>query len=309
MAYIGSPPANRVLSSADIAQGAVTLNDINFTDQPSNMDITGVIDKHTMRLADGVTVTGDVTISDDLVLSKISDDGNAITMTNDGSTRTITGSGSIEASTLSQTPNASLTGMTGTVGSAVTNNAGVASGTIGSVVTGSPNLNLGNASFPAGHVIQSAFKQCTANLSNAVGATTVWDTDAEDVHISGTAGNTLFVQILGGRISSQTNQYYTTTRIRIIDNSTNYEYFGHGAYYRQYLDAPLAYSVFPPPMATTTHLIRATGDIVIKRGISVSHSSQGTSYWEGAFGTAGDSPLPSGYSSGGTNYFVWEIQA
>ena len=135
MAYIGAPPQNRVLSSDDIAQGAVTLNDINFTDQPTNMDITGVIDKHTMRLADGVTITGDVTISDDLVLSKISDDGNAITMTNDGSSRTITGSGSIEASTLSQTPNASLTGMTGTIGSAVTNNAGVASGIIGDSVT------------------------------------------------------------------------------------------------------------------------------------------------------------------------------
>jgi hypothetical protein len=118
------------------------------------MDITGVIDKHTMRLADGVTIIGDVTISDDLVLSKISDDGNAITMTNDGSTRTITGSGSIEASTLSQTPNQSLTGMTGTIGSAVTNNAGVASGAIGSGVTGSPNLNLENATFPAGMPIQ-----------------------------------------------------------------------------------------------------------------------------------------------------------
>jgi len=135
MPYIGPPPQNRILSSADIAQGAVTLNDINFTDQPTNMDITGLIDKHTMRLADGVTITGDVTISDDLVLSKISDDGNAITMTNDGSSRTITGSGSIEASTLSQTPNQSLTGMTGTIGSAVTNNAGVASGVIGDSVT------------------------------------------------------------------------------------------------------------------------------------------------------------------------------
>jgi len=104
MAYIGSPPADRVLSSADIAQGAVTLNDINFTDVPTNMDITGTIDKHTMRLAEGVTITGDVTISEDLVLAKISDDGDAITMTSDGSSRTITGSGSIQAATLAATP-------------------------------------------------------------------------------------------------------------------------------------------------------------------------------------------------------------
>ena len=125
MAYVGAAPANRVLSSADIAQGSVTLDDINFTDQPANMDISGAIDKHTMRLADGVTVTGDVTISDDLVLAKLSDDGNAITLTDDGSSRTITGSGSIEAATLAQTPNASLTGMTGTLGSGVTIGSGV----------------------------------------------------------------------------------------------------------------------------------------------------------------------------------------
>ena len=178
---------------------------------------------------------------------------------------------------------------------------------LGTVTEG--NLSNSAIVYPAGHVIQSAYKQCTANLSNAVGATTVWDTDAEDVHISGTAGNVLFVQILGGRVSQQTSQYYGTTRIRIIDNSTNYEYFGHGAYYRDYLGAGTAKTVFLPPMATTTHGIQATGDIVIKRGIACSHSSVGTTYWEGNFGTAGDSPLPSGYTAGGTNYFVWEIQA
>ena len=119
MAYIGVPQPSRAITSADIAQGAVTLNDISFTDVPANMDISGTIDKHTMRLAEGVTVTGDITISDNLILSKISDDGVGITLTNDSSTRTITGSGSIEASTLAQTPNASLTGMTGTIGTSV----------------------------------------------------------------------------------------------------------------------------------------------------------------------------------------------
>jgi hypothetical protein len=78
-----------------------------------------------MRLAEGVTVTGDITISDNLILSKISDDGVGITLTNDSSTRTITGSGSIEASTLAQTPNASLTGMTGALGSGVTGGSGL----------------------------------------------------------------------------------------------------------------------------------------------------------------------------------------
>ena len=126
MAYLGTPPRSRVLSSADIDPGSVSLDDISFTDQPASMNISGNIDKHTMRLADQVVVNGDLDVTDNLILSKISDDGNAIILTTDGSTRTITGTGSLEASTLSQTPNASLTGMTGTVGSGVT---------IGSAVT------------------------------------------------------------------------------------------------------------------------------------------------------------------------------
>ena len=186
MAYVGASPANRALTSADIAPGSVTLNDINFTDTPTNMNITGVINKHTMRLAEGVTVTGDVTISDNLILSKISDDGVGITLTNDSSTRTITGSGSIEASTLAQTPNASLTGMTGTVGSGV---------------TGSPNLNLGNATFPAGHVIQTKVKSislatgsnsfCTAAPAGA--AINVNSQNLEVTSFSATSGNHILV--------------------------------------------------------------------------------------------------------------------
>ena len=139
MAYLGTPPRSRVLSSADIDSGAVTLDDISWTDQPASMNISGNVDKHTMRLSDQVVIDGNLNITDNLILSKISDDGNAIILTTDGSTRTITGTGSLEASTLTQTPNASLTGMTGE---------------IGSVVTGSPNLNLGNATFPSGMTIK-----------------------------------------------------------------------------------------------------------------------------------------------------------
>ena len=139
MAYLGTPPRSRVLSSADIDSGAVTLDDISWTDQPASMNISGNVDKHTMRLSDQVVIDGNLNITDNLILSKISDDGNAIILTTDRSTRTITGTGSLEASTLTQTPNASLTGMTGE---------------IGSVVTGSPNLNLGNATFPSGMTIK-----------------------------------------------------------------------------------------------------------------------------------------------------------
>ena len=176
MAYLGTPPRSRVLSSADIAEGAVTLNDISFPDQPTNMDITGTYDKHTMRLADGITVVGDVTITDNLILSKISDDGNAITLTNDSSTRTITGTGSLEASTLTQTPNASLTGMTGTIGSGVT---------IGSAVTGGSALDgsqSGTGAFlaagdAASWVGLSAGAICPFSMDSPTSTQDVFDTD------------------------------------------------------------------------------------------------------------------------------------
>jgi hypothetical protein len=87
-------------------------------------------------LADAFNVTDNVTISDNLILTKLSDDGNAITLTgNATTTRTISGSGSLEGSTFAQTPNASLTSMTGVLGSAV---------------TGSPTLALTSAAtFPS----------------------------------------------------------------------------------------------------------------------------------------------------------------
>ena len=76
--------------------------------------------EHEVLLADSYSIVGDVNVSENLILSKLSDDGDDITITGDTTTRTISGSGSIEGATLAQTPNATMTGMTGTVGSGVT---------------------------------------------------------------------------------------------------------------------------------------------------------------------------------------------
>ena len=113
-------------SSGDTMTGPLKL-DGGLTQQTSQA-LSGTYAYHQMMVSDAFTVAGDVTISDNLVLTKISDDSNAITLTDDGSTRTITGTGSLETSTIAQTPNSSLTGMTGELGSAVT--------------------------FPAGHILQ-----------------------------------------------------------------------------------------------------------------------------------------------------------
>jgi len=107
-------------SSGDTMTGALKLD--GGIKQQTSADLSGTYADHQVMLSDSYSVTGDVTISCILVLSKICDDSNAVSLTNDTSTRTITGTGSLEASTLVQTPNASLTGMTGTIGSAVSLN-------------------------------------------------------------------------------------------------------------------------------------------------------------------------------------------
>ena len=108
--------------------------------QNSNQNLSGTYSAHQLFIADGFTLTGNLTVNEDIALTKLSDDGVSITLTTDGTSRTITGTGSIESSTIAQTPVTSLTGMTGEINSAV---------------TGSPALNLTNCTFPDGHVIKS----------------------------------------------------------------------------------------------------------------------------------------------------------
>ena len=134
-------------SSGDTMTGPLKLD--GGLKQQTSQDLSGTYAYHQMMVSDAFTVAGDVTISDNLVLTKISDDSNAITLTDDGSTRTITGTGSLETSTIAQTPNSSLTGMTGEIGSAVI--------------------------FPAGHVLQvksMTDSSCTETASSSYIATT-----------------------------------------------------------------------------------------------------------------------------------------
>ena len=141
--------------------------DVTGFTQSASENLEGTYSQHEVLLADAFNVTDNVTISDNLILAKLSDDGNAITVTGNASTtRTISGSGSLEGSTFAQTPNVSLTGMTGAIGSAVTGTLG--SGvTGGSGLTGSPNLNLVNATFPAGHVVQTVTNTTTSSTDGA----------------------------------------------------------------------------------------------------------------------------------------------
>ena len=144
MPYIGTPPSDRIITSEDIEAGAVEMSDISWKNQQANENISGTIDSFTVKLAEQFTLTGDIDISKDLVLTKLADDGEALVLTTDASSRTIEGSGTISSNTFAQVPNASVTGMTGVLDNSVQDNitrlgtvtsGTIASGTIGSAVT------------------------------------------------------------------------------------------------------------------------------------------------------------------------------
>ena len=107
-----------------------------FGAEPTNIDLEGgTYGEDRMYLTSTATLTGDVTVTNDLVFSKLGEDGTAITLTADSTTRTITGSGSISAGPKVSEPGSTLTGMTGELGSAV---------------TGSPNIILSTTKFSDG---------------------------------------------------------------------------------------------------------------------------------------------------------------
>jgi hypothetical protein len=140
MAYLGRRGALAPLTSADIPAGIVEGTDVAFLENASGtQNLSGTYSTERMYLNDSYTLTGNVTVNNHLALGSIADED--IVITNDGTERTITGSGTLEAGNVFQdTHGTDLTGRTGE---------------LGSVVTGSPNLNLGNATFPAGCVIQT----------------------------------------------------------------------------------------------------------------------------------------------------------
>ena len=147
MAYLGRRGALAPLTSADIPVGIVEGTDIAFLENSSGQTLAGTYSTERMYLSGrtgsapndyNYKLEGDVTVTGHLALGSIADED--IVITQDSTERTITGSGTLEAGELLSSKETDLTGMTGE---------------LGSVVTGSPNLNLGNAIYPVGHILQT----------------------------------------------------------------------------------------------------------------------------------------------------------
>ena len=99
-------------------------------------ELSGTYATERLYFNDSYQLTGNVTVTGHLALGTIADAD--VVITQDGTERTITTDASggtlVGGNVLQDTHRTSVTGMTGELGSAV---------------TGSPNLNLGNATFPA----------------------------------------------------------------------------------------------------------------------------------------------------------------
>ena len=203
---------------ADIADNSITAAKISTSYSPTilsqnaTQNLSGTYSSHQTMLSEAYVLSGDVTLTatKHLTLSKLSDNGVDITLKNDGSTRTLSGAGVLEGGLVRQTHDASVTGKTGELGSAV---------------TGSPSLNLGNATFPVGHVVNTTFKGCTASLQLNQ-ASEIFVSAANGIeNLAVTAGNKLAIWFIGGNIYSSTNSpYYCGMQIRVNDNSSDTDY-------------------------------------------------------------------------------------
>ena len=90
------------LSGAETIHDTIALNSIKQTDA---QNLTGTYSSHEMILGKTFTLTGDVTINENIVLINISGQGTDIIIQDDGTARTINstgGTGIIEATILTE---------------------------------------------------------------------------------------------------------------------------------------------------------------------------------------------------------------
>ena len=139
-------PAGAV-GSSELADDAVLPAKIAYLGDGTGT-LSGTITGEQLRFGTAFTLTDDLTVNGDVTLGKVGDDSTGQSLTqNTSANRTLTGTGTLRmGSSMS-----SVEGMTGALGSAV---------------TGSPALNLSNATqFPAGHVIQTQHVQAAGQSS------------------------------------------------------------------------------------------------------------------------------------------------
>ena len=123
-----------------VAEDAITgdmLGASAYLANSTTQNITGTYTENRLYTSDAYTLSGNATINSHLTLSSVKPTADVVITA--GGAYTLTGTGVLSGGSVVAKANTDLTGMTGE---------------IGSVVTGSPNLNLGNATFSAGTILK-----------------------------------------------------------------------------------------------------------------------------------------------------------
>ena len=155
---------------------------------------------------------------------------------------------------------------------------------------------LTNCTYPAGHVLQVVRKPDITNTittDTSDHSVTVWETDADDCHITVTAGNMVCVWISGGMLRAEQIATQMETWVRFSENSAS---ANQDFWITTHLGTDTSPDLYFPAQTISASCIAAhTGEMLIKRGVRNSNSG-----WSMVWSAGG------GYAK--VNYIAMEIQ-
>ena len=201
---------NVSIATETAGAAALTVPSIQQTDA---QNISGTKASHEMFMGKTFTLTGDLTVNDNLVFANLTGGGADITITDDGNGRTITtgSAGTLEGGEFLGTvpPPTDISTMT--------------SGAIASGITGSPALNLSNATYQVGGVLQIVFGSAIVSSGSSATTGTMGGaiTNPRPTHNQGiTAGTQSFTPRLAtSKIIVQTNNIFVCESSNVSDHS------------------------------------------------------------------------------------------
>ena len=127
-------------------------------------------------------------------------------------------------------------------------------------------------SFPAGTILQVTRKVDVTNTITTASpnTTTVWEADADDLHITVTAGNMVCVWISGGMLKAEDSVVQFETWIRFSENSGS---ANQDVWVTSHLGGNFSPDLYHPAQTISASCIAGhTGEMFIKRGVRNSNS-------------------------------------
>ena len=130
-------------------------------------------------------------------------------------------------------------------------------------------VSLTNATFPAGHVIQVVTNTTNSYVTSS-GTTEAWETDANDIHITVTAGNMVVCWITGGMLNAETSVAGYWTKIRFYQPATSNP-APQDIWTSAHIGGNFTPDLYHPGLTIYGAVSAyATGEMLIKRGVDSS---------------------------------------